>query len=58
MSKGETQSTNTARELGRASYVTSAIGVVVAVIIVFAVLTAVSRQFCSTLHGSSGGGGF
>ena len=36
---------NTARDLGKASYVTSFSGVVVAFIIVFVILIVVSRQF-------------
>ena len=42
MSKGEIQTTKTAGELGKASYVTSVVGIVVAVIVIFAVLIAVS----------------
>jgi len=44
MLKGETQTTKLAHELGKASYVTSFVGIVVAAIIIFAVLIAVSRQ--------------
>ena len=44
MSKEETQRVKTARDLGKASYVTSVVGIVVAVIIIFVVLVAVSRQ--------------
>jgi len=44
MSKGETRNMATIRELGKASYVASVVGIVVAVIIIFVVLIAVSRQ--------------
>jgi len=44
MSKGEMRSTKMVRELGRASYVTSIVGVVIAVIIIFVVLIVVSYR--------------
>jgi len=53
MLKGETQTTKLARELGKASYVTSVVGIVVAAIIIFAVLIAVSRQLVQ--HSNYGG---
>ena len=39
LSDGEPQATRTARDLGKASYVTSVFGIVVAVIILAAVIT-------------------
>jgi len=49
MSKDETQNAKMAHELGKASYLTSVVGIVVAVIVIFIVLIAVSRHFITAL---------
>jgi len=44
LSDGGQQAIKTARDLGKASYVTSIVGIVVAVVVVFVVVIVVSRQ--------------